>query len=71
MRSLFRSFERSGVEYLLISGQASVLYGAALFSEDIDIWLRPTAAAADRGCAVRPSNSSCGYPGIPLCSETS
>jgi len=41
MRSLFRSFERFGVEYLLISGQASVLYGAATFSEDIDIWLRP------------------------------
>ena len=43
MRNLFRSFEKRGVEYLLISGQASVLYGAALFSEDIDIWLRPTA----------------------------
>src|SRR5262245_16332958 len=42
MRSLFRSFERSGLEYLLISGQASVLYGAATFSEDVDIWVRPT-----------------------------
>jgi hypothetical protein len=41
MRSLFRSFERLGVDYLLISGQASVLYGAATFSEDIDIWVRP------------------------------
>ena len=43
MRSLFRSFERAGVDYLLISGQASVLYGAATFSEDVDIWVRPTA----------------------------
>jgi hypothetical protein len=42
-RKLFRSFERFGVEYLLISGQASVLYGAALFSEDIDLWIRPAA----------------------------
>ncbi|MCI0587325.1 MAG: hypothetical protein L0323_10845 [Planctomycetes bacterium] len=42
MRSIFRSLERSGVEYLLISGQASVLYGAALSSEDLDIWVRPT-----------------------------
>jgi hypothetical protein len=43
MRSLFRSFDREGVQYLLISGQASVLYGAATFSEDIDIWVRASA----------------------------
>jgi hypothetical protein len=42
MRSLFRSFERFGLDYLLISGQASILYGAATFSEDIDIWVRPS-----------------------------
>lgn len=42
MRRLFRSFERSGLRYLLISGQASVLYGAAPFSEDVDIWIEPT-----------------------------
>ncbi len=42
MRNLFRSFDRLGVEYLLISGQASVLYGAANFSEDVDVWVRPT-----------------------------
>jgi len=44
MRSLFRRFDRFGLEYLLISGQASVLYGAATFSEDIDLWVRPTEA---------------------------
>ena len=44
MRRLFRSFERFDVEYLLISGQASILYGAAMFSEDIDLWLRPSTA---------------------------
>lgn len=44
MKNLFRSFDRFGVRYLLISGQASVLYGAATFSEDIDLWVEPTAA---------------------------
>jgi hypothetical protein len=46
MRRLFRSFERRGLEYLLISGQATVLYGAATFSEDVDLWIRPTARNA-------------------------
>jgi len=40
--NFFRSLDRHGVEYLLISGQATVLYGAATFSEDIDLWLSPT-----------------------------
>jgi len=44
MRNIFRSFDRFGVEYLLISGQASILYGAATFSEDIDLWVNPTQA---------------------------
>lgn len=44
MRSFFRNLEREGVEFLLISGQAAVLYGAATFSEDFDLWVRPTAA---------------------------
>jgi hypothetical protein len=48
MRKLIRSFERSGLEYLLISGQASILYGAASFSEDVDIWIRPTVPNARR-----------------------
>lgn len=48
MRKLFGSFERVGLEYLLISGQATVLYGAAMFSEDVDIWIRPTTANASK-----------------------
>ncbi len=48
MRRLFRSFERFGVEYLLISGQAAILYGAATFSEDVDLWIRPTPENATR-----------------------
>jgi hypothetical protein len=39
--NFFRSLERFGVDYLLISGQATVLYGAATFSEDIDLWIHP------------------------------
>jgi len=48
MRTLFRSFERERLEYLLISGQAAVLYGAATFTQDIDLWVRPTAENAGR-----------------------
>jgi hypothetical protein len=40
--NFFRSLEAERVEYLLISGQAAILYGAAVFSEDIDLWIRPT-----------------------------
>ena len=40
--NFFQSLDRHQVEYLLISGQATVLYGAATFSEDIDLWISPT-----------------------------
>ena len=43
MRSLFRCLETQRVRYLVISGQASILYGAALFSEDLDLWVEPSA----------------------------
>lgn len=39
MRSLFRSLSSRRVRYLVISGQASVLYGASHFSEGIDLWV--------------------------------
>jgi len=44
MRKFFHNLEKHQVRYLLISGQASILYGAAQFSEDIDLWLAPTIA---------------------------
>jgi len=44
MRSFFQNLDSQGVRYLLISGQASVLYGAATFSEDIDLWIAPTSS---------------------------
>ncbi len=46
--NFFQSLDRNGVEYLLISGQATVLYGAATFSEDIDLWVNPTEENRDR-----------------------
>ncbi|HEU5074658.1 MAG TPA: hypothetical protein VFU02_10800 [Polyangiaceae bacterium] len=39
--SFFQCLEQCGVRYLLISGQATILYGAATFSEDVDIWVEP------------------------------
>jgi len=42
MKGLFRAFERERVEYLLIGGQAAILYGAAHFTQDLDLWIRPT-----------------------------
>lgn len=44
MRALFRAFDRARVDYLVISGQATVLYGAAHFSQDLDLWIRPAGA---------------------------
>jgi len=36
-----KCLSRFDVRHLLISGQATVLYGAAEFSEDIDLWVSP------------------------------
>jgi hypothetical protein len=36
------------VRFLLISGQASILYGAATFSEDVDLWVEPTSTNIKR-----------------------
>ncbi len=50
--NFFQSLDRNGGEYLLISGQATVLYGAATFSEDIDLWINPTEANRARFLAT-------------------
>ena len=50
--NFFQSLSDRGVEYLLISGQATVLYGAATFSEDIDLWINPTSENRDRFSAA-------------------
>ncbi|MBI4351180.1 MAG: hypothetical protein HY550_07055 [Elusimicrobia bacterium] len=43
IKNFFRCLNASGTRYLLISGQAAVIYGAATFSEDIDLWVSPEA----------------------------
>src|ERR1017187_7581483 len=50
--NFFQSLDRNGVEHLLISGQATVLYGAATFSEDIDLWIKPARENRDRFIAA-------------------
>ena len=47
-RNFFRQLKADKVRYLIISGQATVLYGAATFSEDLDIWLCPHHANVQR-----------------------
>ncbi len=44
MRDLFRSLGDARVDFLVIGGQAAVLYGAAQFTQDLDLWIRPTTA---------------------------
>jgi hypothetical protein len=46
--NFFQNLNASKIKYLLISGQATVLYGAATFSEDIDLWINPTTENCDR-----------------------
>ncbi|MCK4436328.1 hypothetical protein KAU86_00090 [bacterium] len=41
IKKFFLHLTRNNIKYLLISGQATVLYGAATFSEDIDLWISP------------------------------
>jgi len=40
-KKFFHNLNSLKVSYILISGQATVLYGAATFSEDIDLWVEP------------------------------
>ena len=42
IKKFFQRLNSEKVSYILISGQATILYGAATFSEDIDIWIKPS-----------------------------
>lgn len=59
--NFFQSLSRFNVEYLLISGQATVLYGAATFSEDIDLWINPTVENCNRFVATLRDCQACFY----------
>jgi len=41
IKRFFHNLNSLRVAYILISGQATVLYGAATFSEDVDLWVEP------------------------------
>lgn len=41
MRALFRAFRTRRVRYLVVGGQAAILYGASHFSQDLDLWIEP------------------------------
>jgi hypothetical protein len=41
MRALFRVFRSHRVRYLVVGGQAAILYGASYFSQDLDLWIDP------------------------------
>lgn len=41
IKKFFLCLTQNNIKHLLISGQATVLYGAATFSEDIDLWVSP------------------------------
>ena len=43
MHSLFRAFSGRRVQVLVIGGQAAILYGAAHFTQDLDLWIEPSA----------------------------
>jgi hypothetical protein len=59
--NFFQNLESARVEYLLISGQAAVLYGAATFSEDIDLWINPPPENCDRFLAALQASRALYY----------
>jgi len=63
--SFFRSLEANRVEYLLISGQAAVLYGAAVFSEDIDLRINPSEESLSRVLLALRQNEARYYKHTP------
>lgn len=64
--NFFQNLDRHKVEHLLISGQATVLYGAATFSEDIDLWINPTEENRVRFLAALSDCGACYYKLTPL-----
>ncbi len=47
-RDLLASFNAQGVEYVIVGGYALAFHGAPRFTADIDLFVRPTAANAER-----------------------
>lgn len=45
---LLRSFDRFGVEYLVVGGYAVMAYAEPRYTKDLDVWVRPSDANAKR-----------------------
>ncbi len=45
---LLRSFDRCGVEYLVVGGYAVMAYAEPRFTKELDVWIRPTLENAER-----------------------
>lgn len=67
--SFGQSLEEFGVRFLLISGQATVLYEAADFSEDLDLWVEPSAANVARLVSALRASSARYYKLTPRLNE--
>src|SRR5437867_1380122 len=59
LSDLIEIFDAEKLAHLLIGGQAAVIYGAAVFTQDVDIWVRPDSENFERllrslaGCRAR------------------
>lgn len=47
-KDLLRTFEKEGVEYLVVGAYAVIHYTQPRYTKDIDLWIRPTKANAQR-----------------------
>ena len=47
-KDLFRLFNDAGVEYLVVGAHAVVYYTEPRYTKDLDIWVNPTPANAER-----------------------
>lgn len=54
-KDLFKLFDDAGVEYLVVGAHAVVYYTEPRYTKDLDIWVNPTPANAERVYAALQS----------------
>jgi len=47
-RDLLKEFNDEGVDYLVVGAYAVIIHAQPRYTKDLDIWVRPTAANAER-----------------------
>jgi hypothetical protein len=52
-KELFTAFNAEGVEYLIVGGYAVIFYAEPRFTKDIDLWVNPSMANAERAYRAR------------------